>query len=53
MACRAEEKTASASSPRSSITEPPRAAIVSVARSANFAASLAAASSPRWLVKMV
>ena len=35
------------------MTDPPRAAIVSSARSANFAASLAAASSPRWLVKIV
>ena len=48
----ADSKTASASSPRSSITLPPRASTVSRARSANFFARRAAVSSPRSRVNV-
>ena len=49
----AERKVANASSPRSSITSPPRAATTSLAIRANLCASLAAASSPCSRVKAV
>jgi hypothetical protein len=52
-ASRAEANTHRASSPRSSSRVPPRPSTVSRAMSANFAASFAAASSPRSCVNSV
>ena len=51
-ACGADSNTASASSPRSSITRPPRASTASRASSANLVARRAAVSSPRSRVKV-
>jgi hypothetical protein len=53
IALRGERNTARASSPRSSITDPSRASTWSRTMSANLAASLAAASSPRSWVNEV
>ena len=53
IACRAESKTASASSPRISISDPPRSSTPSRTISLNLAASLAEASSPCRSVKRV
>ena len=53
IASRADAKTQRASSPRSSSSVPPRPSTASRAISANFAASFAAASSPRSCVNRV